>query len=100
MIREIKMLPYHIRQAFRSYGRHLAMSLPATIAVSVTLLLLSVSLLLAGNVSLFAGNVESGLQIHAILDADIESAQQLEEAGNVLKKVDNVAVAILSDKDE
>ena len=94
------MLPYHIRQAFRSYGRHLAMSLPATIAVSVTLLLLSVSLLLAGNVSLFAGNVESGLQIHAILDADIESAQQLEEAGNVLKKVDNVAVAILSDKDE
>lgn len=100
MIRDIKMLPYHIRQAFRSYGRHLAMSLPATIAVSVTLLLLSVSLLLAGNVSLFAGNVESGLQIHAILDADIESAQQLEEAGNVLKKVDNVAVAILSDKDE
>lgn len=71
MIREIKMLPYHIRQASQ-LRPSFAMSLPATIAVSVTLLLLSVSLLLAGNVSLFAGNVESGLQIHAILDADIE----------------------------
>ena len=94
------MIPYHLRQAARSFVRHLAMSLSAATAVSVTLTLLALFLVLAGNVSLFAGNIESGLQIHVVLNADVDSEEEIREAGETLKGIDNVAVATLSDKDE
>ena len=94
------MIPYHLRQAARSFVRHLAMSLSAATAVSVTLTLLALFLVLAGNVSLFAGNIESGLQIHVVLNAGVDSEEEIREAGETLKGIDNVAVATLSDKDE
>lgn len=100
MIKEIKLLPYHLKQALRSFFRHLAMSLSASTAVMVTLVLLALFLCLAGNVSLFANNIEGDLQIHATLRSDIVSEEAIQEAGNVIKKVDNVAVAALSTKDE
>ncbi|MEI3147148.1 MAG: hypothetical protein V8T10_04000 [Merdibacter sp.] len=65
MIKEIRMIPYHIRQAFKGMFRHLGMTLSAIVAVIITLLLLAIFLCAAGNVSLFAGNIEGGLQIHA-----------------------------------
>ena len=68
MIKAIRMIPYHIRQAFRGMFRHMGMTLSAIMAVIITLLLLAVFLCAAGNVSLFASNIEGGLQIHATLD--------------------------------
>ena len=94
------MIPYHIRQAFKGMFRHLGMTLSAIVAVIITLLLLAIFLCVAGNVSLFASNIEGGLQIHATLDPDIDTEEELEEAGNVLKEMDNVAAATLSTKDE
>lgn len=94
------MIPYHIRQAFKGMFRHLGMTLSAIVAVIITLLLLAIFLCAAGNVSLFASNIEGGLQIHATLDPDIDTEEELEEAGNVLKEMDNVAAATLSTKDE
>lgn len=95
-----RMMLYHLKKAAQSFVRHLAMSLSAATAVSVTLTLLALFLVLAGNVSLFAGNIENGLQIHVILQSDIDSEEELTDAGNMLKAIDNVAVATLSDKDE
>ena len=100
MIKAIRMIPYHIRQAFRGMFRHMGMTLSAIMAVIITLLLLAVFLCAAGNVSLFASNIEGGLQIHATLDPDIDTQEELEEAGNALKEMDNVAMATLSTKDE
>ena len=100
MIKEIRMIPYHIRQAFKGMFRHLGMTLSAIVAVIITLLLLAIFLCAAGNVSLFASNIEGGLQIHATLDPDIDTEEELEEAGNALKEMDNVAAAALSTKDE
>ena len=94
------MIPYHIRQAFKGMFRHLGMTLSAIVAVIITLLLLAIFLCAAGNVSLFASNIEGGLQIHATLDPDIDTEEELEEAGNILKEMDNVAAATLSTKDE
>ena len=94
------MIPHHIRQAFKGMFRHLGMTLSAIVAVIITLLLLAIFLCAAGNVSLFASNIEGGLQIHATLDPDIDTEAELEEAGNVLKEMDNVAAATLSTKDE
>ena len=94
------MIPYHIRQAFKGMFRHLGMTLSAIVAVIITLLLLAIFLCAAGNVSLFASNIEGGLQIHATLDPDIDTEDELEEAGNILKEMDNVAAATLSTKDE
>lgn len=96
----LRMALYHLKKAGQSFIRHLAMSLSAATAVSVTLTLLSLFLILAGNVSLFAGNIESGLQIHVILRSDIDKEEELTEAGNTLKAMDNVAVATLSTKDD
>lgn len=93
------MIPYHLKQAGRSFFRHLAMSLSAATAVSVTLTLLALFLALAGNVSLFAGNIESGLQIHVVLKPEVESEDELRAAGETLSEMDNVAAAVLSDKD-
>ena len=74
------MIPYHIRQAFKGMFRHLGMTLSAIVAVIITLLLLAIFLCVAGNVSLFASNIEGGLQIHATLDPDIDTEEELEEA--------------------
>ena len=90
------MIPYHLKQAGRSFFRHLAMSLSAA---TVTLTLLALFLALAGNVSLFAGNIESGLQIHVVLKPEVESEDELRAAGETLSEMDNVAAAVLSDKD-
>ena len=42
MIKEIRMIPYHIRQAFKGMFRHLGMTLSAIVAVIITLLLLAI----------------------------------------------------------
>ena len=80
MIKAIRMIPYHIRQAFRGMFRHMGMTLSAIMAVIITLLLLAVFLCAAGNVSLFASNIEGGLQIHATLDPDIDTQAELYKA--------------------
>lgn len=68
MINFIKSLPYHFKTAVKSFGRHLAMSMSAASAVTVTLSLVGVFMLLAANVSSFTTNVESGIKIRVTID--------------------------------
>ena len=76
------MIPYHIRQAFKGMFRHLGMTLSAIVAVIVALLLLR-HLPVRGRPAMYRclpGNIEGGLQIHATLDPDIDTEEELKPA--------------------
>ncbi len=74
MNKYLRMVPYQIKSAFKSFWRHIAMSLSAASAVSVTLLLMMCFLLLAGNLSGFTTNIEDEIQIHVTIDPTNDQA--------------------------
>lgn len=99
MISFIKALPKHIRAAFRSIVRHMAMSLSAASAVTVTLILFSAFLLIAGNISLFTDNIESDLRIHVILNEEVTEDADIESVKTSIENVSGVHNVVFSDKD-
>lgn len=90
MISFFKALPKHIKTAFVSIVRHLAMSLSASSAVTITLILFSAFLIVAGNVSLFANNIEADLRIHVQLEPEIKEKDDLKKIENELTAVKGV----------
>lgn len=99
MISFIKALPKHMRSAFLSIVRHMAMSLSAASAVTVTLILFSAFLLIAGNISLFTDNIESDLRIHVILNEDSIDEADIENVKSSIENVSGVHNVVFSDKD-
>lgn len=95
-----RALPRHIKTAFLSIFRHLAMSLSAISAVSVTLMLFSVFLMIAGNVSLFADNIENDVSIHVVLDGKVEKQSDIDAMQDKLEAVSGVKKVAFSDKDQ
>lgn len=94
-----KALPKHIKTAFLSIFRHLAMSLSASSAVTVTLILFSAFLMIAGNVSLFTNNVEDDLSIHAVLKTEIVKKEEITKTQKDIEAIPGVKKVTLSDKD-
>lgn len=92
-------LPKHIKTAFLSIFRHLAMSLSASSAVTVTLILFSAFLMIAGNVSLFTNNVENDLRIHAVLDIKVTKQEDITKVQKNIEAIEGVKKVTLSDKD-
>ena len=94
MISFFKSLPKHIKTAFLSIFRHLAMSLSASSAVTVTLILFAAFLLIAGNVGQFTDNIAEDLSIHVQLnknytkDKDITKMKKELEAIAEAKGID------------
>mgnify|MGYP007103945077 CR=1 FL=1 len=82
-----RSLPKHIKTAFISIFRHLAMSLSAISAVTVTLLLFSTFLMIAGNISLFTKNIEDDLRIHVVLQPDVVKQADID---NVQKDIEGI----------
>lgn len=99
MISFFRALPKHIKTAFLSIFRHLAMSLSAISAVTVTLVLVAVFLIIAGNVSLFANNIENDVSIHVVLKENIEKQKDIEQAEQEIKQINGVRRVKFSDKD-
>ncbi|WP_115715807.1 permease-like cell division protein FtsX [Amedibacterium intestinale] len=99
MISFFRALPKHIKTAFLSIFRHLAMSLSAISAVTVTLVLFAVFLIIAGNVSLFANNIENDVSIHVVLKENIEKQKDIEQAEQEIKQINGVRRVKFSDKD-
>ncbi len=83
MISFLKAFPRHVKTAFLSIFRHLAMSLSAASAVTITLVLLAVFLVLAGNISLFTSSIEEDLSIHAVLSTDIKEEADIQSIDGV-----------------
>ena len=99
MIRFFKAFPKFIKTAFLSIFRHIAMSLSASSAVTITLILFSAFLMIAGNVSLFTNSIEDDLQIHVVLKADVKTQKKIDEAKDGLEKISGVRRVTFSDKD-
>lgn len=99
MVNFIKSIPFHIRSAGKSLVRHFVMTLSASSAVMVTLILLAAFLLLVGNVSGFANNIEDDIRIHAVLTSDVESEEQIADARTQLEAIPGVKTLEFSDKD-
>ena len=90
MISFLKAFPRHVKTAFLSIFRHLAMSLSAASAVTITLVLLAVFLVLAGNISLFTSSIEEDLSIHAVLSTDIKEEADIQSIEKEIQSIDGV----------
>lgn len=100
MIEFFKSLPKHCKTAFLSIFRHLAMSLSASSAVTVTLVLFAAFLIIAGNVGLFTNSIEDDLRIHVQLDATTSSQEDLAIVQQAIEGVNGVKTVTLSTKEE
>ena len=90
MISFLKAFPRHVKTAFLSIFRHLAMSLSAASAVTIILVLLAVFLVLAGNISLFTSSIEEDLSIHAVLSTDIKEEADIQSIEKEIQSIDGV----------
>ena len=90
MISFLKASPRHVKTAFLSIFRHLAMSLSAASAVTITLVLLAVFLVLAGYISLFTSSIEEDLSIHAVLSTDIKEEADIQSIEKEIQSIDGV----------
>lgn len=99
MIKFIKSIPFHIKSACKSLIRHFVMTLSASSAVMVTLILLSAFLLIVGNVNGFTDNIEDDIRIHVILDAEVQSEDQIGSAESAIKGVQGVGEIEFSSKE-
>lgn len=100
MIKFFKSLPKHIKTAFLSIFRHLAMSLSASSAVTVTLILFAAFLLIAGNVGQFTDNVAQDLQIHTTLNVKLTKNEDIEKVQKNIEAISGVKKVSLSDPDQ
>lgn len=99
MISFFKSLPKHIKTAFLSIFRHLAMSLSASSAVTVTLILFAAFLLIAGNVGQFTDNIADDLSIHVQLNKNYTKDEDISKMKKELETISGVKKATFSDKD-
>lgn len=99
MINFFKSIPFHIKSAGKSLIRHFVMTLSASSAVMVTLILFSSFLLIVGNVSQFANNIEDDIRIHVVLTKDIEETSQIDEAKQRIENIVGVKEVEFSDKE-
>ena len=99
MISFFKALPRFIKTAFLSIFRHVAMSLSASSAVTITLVLFSAFLMIAGNVSLFTNSIEDDLRIHVVANKDITKESDIASVQKQLEDISGVKKVTLSDKD-
>lgn len=92
------MIPYHIRAAFKSVYRHIAMSLSAASAVTVTLLLIFLFLVVAGNVVGFTNKMEDGVQIHVTVEST-RTDVEVQDIGTAIRAIPNIGKVTFSSKD-
>lgn len=98
MIQFIKSLPNHIKAAFKSVVRHIALSVSAASAVTVTLVLVATFMLVAMNVSNFTRNIEDSVKIHVKIEPTFES-EEIASLGNQIHQITGVSNVQYSDKD-
>ena len=98
MIQFFKSLPYHIKAAFKSIFRHMALSISAASAVTVTLVLVATFMLVALNISNFTRNIEDSVKIHVKIEQIYED-DEIAALGNQIHQIDGVSNVQYSDKD-
>lgn len=72
MINLFKNMPYHLKSAWKSLTRNIAVSISSATAVTVTLILVSMFLIIAGNINEMSNKIESSVQIYVQIDPIVE----------------------------
>ncbi len=99
MVKFFKSIPFHVKSAGKNLVRHFVMTLSASTAVTVTLILLSAFLMIVGNVSGFADHIEDEIRIHAVLREDILSDEDIASAKAEIEGIAGVKEAEFSSKE-
>ena len=93
------MISRPIKEGFRGVGRHWAMAISSSFAVTITLLLIGVISVLALNVQDISANIEEGVRIYVKLERSIDENAE-NEVGKQIKQLKGVASATYFSKDE
>lgn len=99
MIKFIKSLPYHLRSAFKSIKRNIAMSISSATAVTVTLILIMLFLVIAVNINTISTKVEHSVEIFVQLDLIVEE-ENYDDIEADLNKIKNVKSVRFSSQEE
>ena len=94
------MISRSIKEGFRGIGRHFAMAIQSSSAVTITLLIISLFMLFMVNVSRFTTNVEQGMEISVMIDYDYESSDNESAIKIAIEKIDGVKSVRFSSKEE
>lgn len=87
MRKMMRYLSFYLKTAAKNIKRHLGLTLSASSAVSITLVLISLFTLLAYNVTSFTYSVENALSIHCEIDEIVSKA----ERKTIQKKIANMS---------
>ncbi|NBK97107.1 MAG: ABC transporter permease [Erysipelotrichia bacterium] len=99
MIKFIRSLPYHIKNAFKSIKRNIAMSISSATAVTVTLILIMLFLVIAVNINTMSDKVEKSVEIFVQLDLIVEE-NQYDDIQKEIEAIPNVKSVRFSSPEE
>ncbi len=89
-----------IKEGFRGVFRHGAMSVSASSAVTITLLIISLFLIFTTNVRQFTTGVEQSVQISVMVDWDYETAENEDRISLAISEIPGVSKVTFSSKDD
>ncbi|MEE1412139.1 MAG: permease-like cell division protein FtsX [Bulleidia sp.] len=94
------MISRPIKEGFRGVGRHWAMAISSSFAVTITLIIISLFMLFMVNVTRFTTNVEQGMEISVMIDYDYESSEDEAKLKQQITQLEGIKSVRYSSKDE
>lgn len=94
------MISRPVKEGFRGVGRHWAMALSSSIAVTITLLIISLFMIFMVNVTQFTTNVEQGMEISVMVDWNYESEEEMNRIRDEIEDLDGIKNITFRTKDE
>ena len=85
------MISRPLKEGFRGVARHWGMSISASIAVTITLVMISLFMIFSFNLENFTKDIESSLEISVLVDYDYESKEQIDRIDSELNAITGVA---------
>lgn len=94
------MISRPVKEGFRGVGRHWAMALSSSIAVTITLLIISLFMIFMVNVTQFTTNVEQGMEISVMVDWNYESEEEQNRIRDEIDALEGIKNITYRTKDE
>ena len=94
------MISRPLKEGFRGVARHWGMSISASIAVTISLVMISLFMIFSFNLENFTKDIESSLEISVLVDYDYESKEQIDRIDSELNAITGVAEVTFSSKEQ
>ena len=90
-----RYIKFHLKMTYKNIVRHFGLTFSASVAVSITLILISVFMLLTSNLNSFTKHIEQQVTIRASIDTIVKDKQkqQLLHAIEQLNTVKHVTLS-------